>query len=270
MTITGGSDADTIRMENAADVLTGGDGTDTLELVQNAVLGGFQVDLSASGDQVTTYNGAANAAVQSGFENVDLSGITGGNAADITANSDGSVITGTSNTDQITLGGGDDDLVFVSKADGGSDVISGFATTADDIDFNGDLVTGTAGQGTGTDGNNVNYSGSAIVDLTADTAVADGTAGAIFNVNEDLTITSGDSVADIEADAATQLSDGNADFSDNFAANEGGLILMDNGTDTFLFEYQADDDTTDADEINLIGILSGVDDSDTLVAGDFI
>jgi hypothetical protein len=45
---------------------------------------------------------------------------------------------------------------------------------------------------------------------------------------------------------------------------------MDNGTDTLLFEYQADDATTDADEINLVGILSGVNDSDTLVAGDFI
>jgi hypothetical protein len=84
--VTMGSGDDSIRMENAADVLTGGDGTDTLEIVQNAVLGGFQVDLSATGDQVTTYNGAANAAVQSGFENVDLSGITGTNGADITAN----------------------------------------------------------------------------------------------------------------------------------------------------------------------------------------
>jgi Ca2+-binding RTX toxin-like protein len=121
MTITGGTAGDTIAMENGADVLTGGTGTDTLVIAQNAVLGGFQIDLSASGDQVTTYNGSANSAVQSGFENVNLSGVTGTFGADITAIKTGSTIVGTANADQVTGGAG----VDVITGGAGNDTLTG-------------------------------------------------------------------------------------------------------------------------------------------------
>jgi hypothetical protein len=117
MTITGGAGGDAIRMESGSDVLTGGSGTDSLNIVQNAVLGGFAVDLSSSTDQVTTYNGAANAAVQSGFESADLSGVTGGFGAAVTAKSTGSSITGTLNADVITGGAGADTLLGGAGAD---------------------------------------------------------------------------------------------------------------------------------------------------------
>jgi len=131
MTITGGSAGDTIRMESGSDVLTGGSGTDTLNIVQNAVLGGFAVDLSSSSDQVTTYNGAANTAVQSGFESADLSGVTGGFGAAVTAASTGSTITGTLNADVITGGAGADTLLggagadSITAGDGGGRITGG-------------------------------------------------------------------------------------------------------------------------------------------------
>jgi hypothetical protein len=130
MTITGGSGNDTIIMKQANDVLDGGtNGTttnvinDTLNIVQNAVLGGFLIDLTSTTDQVTTYNGSANAAVQKGFENVDLSGVTGTFGADITARAAGSSIVGTLNGDQIAGGAGVDTIT----GGAGVDVINGGA-----------------------------------------------------------------------------------------------------------------------------------------------
>jgi hypothetical protein len=118
MTITGGSGVDTVIMKHTNDVLEGGSGTsDTLKIVQNAVLGGFLVDLSSTTDQVTTYNGAANGAIQKGFEHVNLSGITGNFGADITARSAGSVIVATANADQITGGAGVDTITGGAGAD---------------------------------------------------------------------------------------------------------------------------------------------------------
>ena len=124
MTITGGTGNDTIIMKSASDVLDGatnGSATntvnDTLSIVQNAVLGGFLVDLTSTTDQVTTHNGSANAAIQKGFENVDLSGITGNFGADITARAAGSNIVGTLNADQITGGAGVDTITGGAGAD---------------------------------------------------------------------------------------------------------------------------------------------------------
>ncbi|MDA9989176.1 hypothetical protein N9E47_09285, partial [Luminiphilus sp.] len=147
MTITGGTAADSLRMENAGDVMTGGTGSDTLVIVQNAVLGGFAVDLSSATDQVTTYNGSANAAVQVGFENVDLSGVTGSNGADITAAGTATVATAstilsTPNVDNITLGGGVDTLRLVALNLTANDTINGFnAAGADVIQLDAGLFT---------------------------------------------------------------------------------------------------------------------------------
>jgi hypothetical protein len=146
MTITGGSSTDSLQMENTGDVMTGGAGADTLVIVQNAVLGGFAVDLSSATDQVTTYNGGANAAVQVGFESVDLSGITGSNGADITAAgtataATASTISSTKNVDNITLGTGVDTIRLVAANLTASDTINGFTTTSDKIDLDSGLFT---------------------------------------------------------------------------------------------------------------------------------
>jgi len=104
MTITTGAGVDTLRMENAADVIDSGSGADTLNVAKEMILGGIGIDLSSTTDQVTTFNGSANTGVQKGFRHVDLSSVTGTFGADVTAHASGSTITGTKNKDAFTLG----------------------------------------------------------------------------------------------------------------------------------------------------------------------
>jgi len=140
-TYTGSLGDDTFIMMNKSDVLDGGAGTsDTLDINKAFVLGGIEVDLSSTTDQVTTFNGAANTAVQKGFENVDVSGVTGSFGAQVTAISTGSTITGTANADVITGGAGIDTIT----AGVGADTITGGAG-ADIFNFaNGDTATPSA------------------------------------------------------------------------------------------------------------------------------
>lgn len=120
--IKGGAGADTFIMANAADTIDAGAGSDTLSVSYTSVLGGTQVDLSSTTDQIATFNGASNAAVQLGFTNANLSGYAG-NGAEIIAHKDGSTIVGTSSTDLITGGAG----VDIITGGAGNDTISGGA-----------------------------------------------------------------------------------------------------------------------------------------------
>lgn len=123
MSITSGSGNDTLRMEMANDTLVAGSGTDKLVVAGTAILGGIQIDLSSSTDQVTSYNGAGNAVVQSGFENVDISAYLGGFGGDITGSTGANSIVGSSGNDLINGGGGADTLV----AGAGNDSVDGGA-----------------------------------------------------------------------------------------------------------------------------------------------
>ena len=104
---------------------------DTLHIKGAMNSGAIVVDLSASGDQVATFNGAANAAVQTGFESVDLSAITstGSYGATITANAAGSSITGTGYNDVVYGGAGADTITSTAGSDtvtfgGGADIFA--------------------------------------------------------------------------------------------------------------------------------------------------
>ena len=153
MTITTGEGDDSVAMRHANDVLNGGLGTsDTLVLTPNFVLGGLLVDLTSATDQITTFNGSANAAAQIGFENVDLSGITGSFGADITAIKTGSTITGTANNDVITGGAGVETITATAGNDsasllGGNDILIMTDTQFDNVS---DANNGTYDFGTGT------------------------------------------------------------------------------------------------------------------------
>ena len=112
--ISGGSGNDVITFDTITDVLLAGDGTDTLVIAASAstsgTVGQNLIDLTSTTDQVATINNAANASVQLGFENVDVS-------ADawpftITAVSTGSVIVGSSLVDSITGGAGSDTITM--------------------------------------------------------------------------------------------------------------------------------------------------------------
>jgi hypothetical protein len=151
-TYTGSVGNDTFRMAHANDVIDGAAGTgDTLVVAANLILGGMLIDLSATADQVTTFNGSANAAIQKGFENIDLSGVTGTGGADVTAISTGSTITGTANADQINGGAAADTFVATAGNDavtgGGGDDI--FRFTAALLEAN-DATSATFDGGAGT------------------------------------------------------------------------------------------------------------------------
>ena len=165
MTITTGTGADSVAMRHTNDVLNGGLGTDTLVLTPNFVLGGVQVDLNSATDQITTFNGSANTAVQIGFENIDLSGITGSFGADVTAKSTGSTITGTANSDVITGGAAADTVVITAGNDavtgGGGDDIFKFTTAL--LDGNS-ATTATFAGGTGTNNITITDAGTAVSD----------------------------------------------------------------------------------------------------------
>jgi hypothetical protein len=132
MTITGGTGADTIEMENAADVITGGAGTvsDDLHVTFSGTGGAIVVDLSSTTDQVTLFNGVANSAAQTGFEDIDVSAYvqTGSVGADITGTTGANVITGTGYADTIRGGAGDD----VISGGVGADIIN-VGTGADTV-----------------------------------------------------------------------------------------------------------------------------------------
>ncbi len=139
-TITGSSAADTFIMANAADAIAAGDGADTLTVKYTSVLGGISVNLSATGDQITTFNGSSNIAVQSGFQHVNLAAYNG-NGAEVTASSSGSTITGSSSVDSIILGSGVDTLHWTAANQfDASDSIENFTISTDKFQFTGSLL----------------------------------------------------------------------------------------------------------------------------------
>jgi Ca2+-binding RTX toxin-like protein len=283
-TYTGSAGNDTFIMVNTADAITGGAGTgDTLDVNFTAVLGAIAVDLSATGDQVTTMNGLANTVVQSGFENVDLAGYSG-KGASVTGSSAANTITGTALADTFSAGGGIDtitggignDTYSVGASDAANDiVVIAFATDGVDIiqDFNfgasgdtlqltlgvtvNDTSTNAGAINTGVDGGSV-----AVAALAANTAVGATSTVELLVCAEDLTtVTINSTKTAIEAEAATQLSD-TTDVQANSIAGEGALFMMDNGTDSFLFlveESATNVGTTDAAEVALLAIFTGLD-----------
>lgn len=126
-TITGGVNNDTIAMENSADVLSGGSqavaGADTLVVDYSAILGGVTIDMTAD-DQITSMDGGLNAAVQGGFENIDLRAYTGFGSV-VTGTATANVITGTASNDRITAGAGNDTIQIATTGAADTDQIDG-------------------------------------------------------------------------------------------------------------------------------------------------
>jgi hypothetical protein len=138
-TYTGSTGGDTFMMLNAGDVIDAGAGTDTLDIDMTAILGGVSVDLSATGEQISTMNGAATSGTVSNFENVDVSGYSGFGAV-VTGSSTANTITGTASADQINSGGGADTIV----ATAGNDAIN-MGSGADTIQFTSAQIAAASG-----------------------------------------------------------------------------------------------------------------------------
>jgi len=269
MTITTGSGNDTVLMKNANDVLDGGTkavtgDTDTLTVSGALVLGGIQVDLTSSTDQLTTYNGVANSAVQKNFENVDLSGITGFGAV-IQAVKTGSVMTGTSSTDQITGGAGNDTVRVVTATSADADVVVG-GTGSDTILVIDGLASNTLA-------NNV-------IDLTTPGNGLIANSGAFANYsgfeNVDVSAEAGDGFTIVGSTASNTIKGGAG--ADSITTGAGGTNTVDTGDGADVVTFGAGTDTvvvsaiTDVEAANKVVTNNGanaatLEDTDTIALG---
>jgi flagellin len=182
-----------------------------------------------------------------------LSNVQGTFGADITANKDGSTITGTKNADQITLGAATDTVKFLTAAGNGSDTILNFtkgATAGDVLNVSGlASLVGSGGTG-GIASTNAVYVGATTAGTKADTAVSKvAVIGAADNASADW------------ANVLTKIGGALTIAADTTAANANTVVLISNGTDTrvYLFSDDATSNTTvEAGEVTLVGTLSNV------------
>lgn len=258
MTITGGTGADTIEMENAADVLTGGAGTsisDDVQVTFAGTGGAAIVDLSSTTDQITLFNGVANSVAQAGFEDVDFSAYTqtGSAGADITGSSGVNVIVGTGyadtirggdGADTITGGAGNDTLIGGAGIDNykfsdtnGKDTIT-FVRDEDLLDFSAVTAQGTIAEAS----------------ITNDAGT---TLGAT-------TLTSNTTIYYMDTDA-TELGTATAKSVSDFTSTtaiatwmnlDDGIVAGDTGNDTNYFVIN------DADDTDAAYVIKHTDDGD--------
>ena len=269
MTITTADGNDSIKMEHKGDVIKAGAGTDTLTVAKAAILGGISVDLSASGDQIATFNGSANSGVQSGFENVDLSGYTGSYGADVTAIKTGSTITGTKNADVITLdtAAAADTLHYDTggtTADQITNFLVGTATTADIVNLDISEMEAAASLFSGVTLNFETLGGS--TEVTASTTLAaqssTGTqqAGA---TNKHIFHLDGASYANVSAAVDVVEASGGKEltFTGTKAAGDAFLMLYETGTVSRLAAvyYVASDANGGSAAATAAGNLAGID-----------
>ena len=129
MTITGSLGVDTIQMEHEGDTITAQTGVDSLDVNYYAIISGITVDLSKTDDQITSFDGAASSGTVTGFENVDLTDYTGGFGANITAGASTAgtyILEGTSASDAIYMGLGDDRVIYNDTNGASVDTIYNF------------------------------------------------------------------------------------------------------------------------------------------------
>jgi S-layer protein len=276
MTITGGTGADTIEMENAADVLTGGAGatiSDEVQVTFSGTGGAIVVDLSSTTDQVTLFNGVANSAAQTGFEDIDVSGYTqtGSVGADITGTTGANVIVGTGYADTIRGGEGADTITGGAGNDtittgAGADTIA--IASADGTDTVTDFTAGTGGD---------KFAATGLEAITTeDTTFAKLTAGA---TTYDVGVTAGivTAAVDVAAAASMAASDVNTllktTLGETISAADDGekailIVSTDFDAEVDSYMYIIEHDGTDIDGVTLLGTLKSVE-LDNLSAANF-
>jgi hypothetical protein len=176
---TGSVGNDTFIMTKTGDVIAAGGeaatGGDTLDLNYVSVIGGANIDLSSTTDQVTSLDGTANAAVQSGFENVELTGHSAHGAV-VTGSDAANRIAGTPNADNISAGKGNDEIVVIGTT-ANSDVIDGGAGTGDELELAASASYTQATDATLQNVENIEFVGAGTVVLTGQTEAFTYTSG---------------------------------------------------------------------------------------------
>jgi Ca2+-binding RTX toxin-like protein len=270
-TYTGSAGNDTFIMMHANDAVNGGAGTgDTLDINMVQAVGTAIIDLSAA-DQIASFNGGVNSPVQTGFENIDLAGLTL-NGAVVTGTSAANTIVGSGLVDQIDAGGGVDTITSGAGADtvtGGAGidtfVFDGAAANADTVT---DFVHGATGDV-------MDFTTNTLITLDASAAqsqiasgtfnvVAAGGTGAVTHDTGDIVILSGNTAT---VGTATLIA---AEFGagQGFEAVLNGdnlIVLAANSTtgNTLVYEaLESANATLTAGELTLIGTLEGVSAAD--------
>ncbi|MDC1193743.1 hypothetical protein N8075_06170 [Planktomarina temperata] len=178
----------------------------------------------------------------------------------ITGTSGADTITGGTGADTITGGDGDDDFVFSTAATNGADTITVFVSTEDELDLQAlTLEQGADAQTdllTAADG-----AEASVVTAAFATGQANAAALGVIVVTDEAATDWSDVAAVIEAALTV---DGTA------ANNSTVAIIVDNGTDTRLYNYT---DVTDgfaaADDLTLLATISDIETAG-FVATDFI
>lgn len=159
---------------------------DTLRLLGTQNIGPSVIDLSSVTDQVATFNGAANAAIQVGFEHLDASGIGGTYGVQVTGGSGVNALTGTAYADVLDGGAGNDVITGGAGADvidGGTGVDTYVAVldgnaTAISVTLNTSTAATVTSGGTGTNDTIVNIE-NVVGTAGGDTIVGDSAANSI-------------------------------------------------------------------------------------------
>jgi hypothetical protein len=262
VTYTGSAGADTFIMNNFGDTIVGGAGSDTLIINSAAILGGINVNLGATGNNILSANGSAPLGSASGFTSVDLSGYTGSFGAVVTSTVKGSTITGTGSIDQFTLGAlGVDTIKLTSTAaapaTGGVDEIFGFKAGV-----GGDVIDISS------------FKGSAFTAADFDEFSNATGAGAIVS-NHVTRVEYNGAIAALNFGTA-----GGANF-DALMAGSGKYLVNTDISATSIIAVQGDDEThiyvqadggaaIDANDITLVAVLNSVTNGTNLVAGNFV
>jgi hypothetical protein len=288
--VNGGAGNDTITIDSTGDVADGGTGTDTLTVNFTGVGGAIIIDLSAT-DQVTSMNGQANSAVQSNFENVNVSAYNNSSGADITGSSGANSITGTNRTDVINgsegadtiVGGAGIDTVTLTETTSAADNVVLYKTaTAGNVGDYDDITGFTAGTDNivtlDTEFALFNGTSDGVVTL-ATGATLDGAGNAnatVYTISTNVathtfaTFLAGTStIAQLEGAIGTALG---AATDATFAAGDKFIVAIDDGTHTgIIYVESGGSGNVIADtELSVVGILRNVSDATALVAGDFL
>jgi len=260
MTITTSTGDDSIAMDNKNDVIDSGTGADTLVVTGNGVLGGFAVDLASTTDQVTSYGGVANAAVQKGFEHVDLSAVTGSYGVDVTGSDENNTITTNGQNSNVDGGKGDDTII----GGAGVDTLTGGA--------GGDTITPNAGLDT------VILGGGTDVDIVVFATTSDGGAANTDSVGNTITgfVSASDKIT-LSGAIATALDD----ITDNTALafvttgiNDGStddaVAATLTGTNEMLFLNKANSGLTAANLSDISVVATALEAQITLTAANTV
>jgi len=236
-------DAITMSTATVMNVVMGANGTaetgdDTLTLTGTQNSGTGVIDLSNSVDQITQLNGVSDAVVQTGANDLDLSGITStaSKGFHITAAATGSEITGSPYADTIVTGAKADKLTFNAYVAGVTDTITGFT------------LSGTTTTDTVNIGGLGNIATALTASLTTTTTATTGEANHVYLVTS---ATAGD--ADGVTNAATAL---NAAAGWELGAVAITFVVTDNNSSAiYRFTEVTNDHTVTGNELNLIATV---------------